>query len=121
LRAHGAGNGGHDGRQNDSMCCATLAQIAQHKWKRPARISRKIVHDVCKPVESERESSMRIAHDYVKNAASGSGQVAMSPQQFCSIRTTGNFVVSNGISKTAVWRKQDVLTKGTSQMRERSR
>jgi hypothetical protein len=29
--------------------------------------------------------------------------------------------VSNGISKTAVWRKQDVLTKGTSQMRERSR
>ena len=64
---------------------------------------------------------MRIAHDYVKNAASGSGQVAISPQQFCSIRTAGNFVVSDGISKTAVWRKQDVLTKGTSQMRERSR
>jgi hypothetical protein len=64
---------------------------------------------------------MRIAHDYVKNAASGSGQVAISPQQFCSIRTVGNFVVSDGISKTAVWRKQDELTEGTSQMRERSR
>jgi hypothetical protein len=64
---------------------------------------------------------MRIAHDYVKNAASGSGQVAISPQQFCSIRTVGNFVVSDGISKTAVWRKQDALTEGTSQMRERSR
>ena len=64
---------------------------------------------------------MRIAHDYVKNAASGSGQVAISPQQFCSIRTAGNFGVSDGISKTAVWRKQDVLIKGTSKMRERSR
>jgi len=29
--------------------------------------------------------------------------------------------VSDGISKTAVWKKQDVLIKGTSQMRERSR
>jgi len=29
--------------------------------------------------------------------------------------------VSDGISKTAVWRKQDVLIKGTSKMRERSR
>ncbi len=32
-----------------------------------------------------------------------------------------NLFVSDGISKTAVWKKQDVLTKGTSQIRERSR
>jgi len=52
---------------------------------------------------------MRVAHDYVKNAASGSGHAAISPQQLCSIRTAGNFVVSDGISKTTVWRKQGAL------------
>jgi hypothetical protein len=80
-----------------------------------------MIHDVCKPAESERESSVRAAHDYVKNAASGSSRVAISPQQFCSIRTVGNFVVSDGISKTTVWRKQGALIEGTSKMRERSR
>jgi hypothetical protein len=49
-----------------------------------------------------------------------SARAAITAQQFCSIRTARNLVVSDGISKTAVWRKQDVLTKGTSQMRERS-
>jgi hypothetical protein len=47
--------------------------------------------------------------------------VAITAQQFCSIETALNLFVSDGISKTAVWRKQDDLTKGTSQMRERSR
>ncbi|HWL73621.1 MAG TPA: hypothetical protein VNQ74_07110 [Burkholderiaceae bacterium] len=47
--------------------------------------------------------------------------MAITPQQFCSIETALNLFVSDGISKTAVWRKQDDLTKGTSQMRERSR
>ena len=48
-------------------------------------------------------------------------RVAITAQQFCSIETALNLFVSDGISKTAVWRKQDVLIKGTSQMRERSR
>jgi len=47
--------------------------------------------------------------------------VAITAQQFCSIETALNLFVSDGISKTTVWRKQDELTKGTSQMRERSR
>ncbi|HVQ73650.1 MAG TPA: hypothetical protein VMT08_39725 [Bradyrhizobium sp.] len=47
--------------------------------------------------------------------------MAITAQQFCSIETALNLFVSDGISKTAVWRKQDELTKGTSQMRERSR
>ena len=47
--------------------------------------------------------------------------MAITAQQFCSIETALNLFVSDGISKTAVWKKQDVLTKGTSQMRERSR
>jgi hypothetical protein len=47
--------------------------------------------------------------------------VAITPQQFCSIETASNLFVSDGINKTAVWRKQDELIKGTSQMRERSR
>ena len=48
-------------------------------------------------------------------------RVAITAQQFCSIETALVLFVSDGISKTAVWKKQDVLTKGTSQMRERSR
>ena len=48
-------------------------------------------------------------------------RVAMTTQQFCSNETAVNLFVSDGISKTAVWRKQDELTKGTSQIRERSR
>ena len=48
-------------------------------------------------------------------------RVAINAQQFCSIEMAVNLFLSDGISKTAVWRKQDVLTKGTSQMRERSR
>ena len=47
--------------------------------------------------------------------------VAITAQQFCSIETPVNLFVSDGISKTAVWRKQDELTKGTSQILERSR
>ena len=47
--------------------------------------------------------------------------VSITAQQFCSIETALNLFVSDGISKTAVWRKQDELTMGTSQMRERSR
>jgi hypothetical protein len=50
-----------------------------------------------------------------------SARVAITAQQFCSIETALNLFVSDGISKTAVWRKQDVLIKGTSQIRERSR
>ena len=50
-----------------------------------------------------------------------SARVAITAQQFCSIEATVNLWVSDGISKTAVWKKQDVLIKGTSQMRERSR
>ena len=46
--------------------------------------------------------------------------VAITAQQFCSIETPVNLFVSDGISKTAVWRKQDELMYGTSQMRERS-
>jgi uncharacterized protein YccT (UPF0319 family) len=49
-----------------------------------------------------------------------SARVAITAQQFCSIETAVNLFVSDGISKTAVWKKQDVLIKGTSQMRERS-
>jgi len=49
-----------------------------------------------------------------------SARVAITAQQFCSIETAVNLFVSDGISKTAVWRKQEVLIKGTSQMRERS-
>jgi hypothetical protein len=48
-------------------------------------------------------------------------RMAITAQQFCSIETAVNLFVSDGISKTAVWKKQDVLIKGTSQMRERSR
>jgi hypothetical protein len=51
----------------------------------------------------------------------GSARMAITAQQFCSIEATVNLLVSDGISKTAVWKKQDVLIKGTSQMRERSR
>jgi hypothetical protein len=47
-------------------------------------------------------------------------RMAITAQQFCSIETVVTVFVSNGISKTAVWRKQEVLIKGTSQMRERS-
>ena len=47
--------------------------------------------------------------------------VAITAQQFRSIETAGNLFLSDGISKTAVWRKQDELNMGTSQMRERSR
>jgi hypothetical protein len=50
-----------------------------------------------------------------------SARVAITAQQFCSIETAINLFVSDGISKTAVWKKQDVLIKGTSQIRERSR
>ena len=50
-----------------------------------------------------------------------SARVAITAQQFCSIETAVTLFVSDGISKTAVWKKQDVLTKGTSQIRERSR
>jgi hypothetical protein len=50
-----------------------------------------------------------------------SARVAITAQQFCSIETAVNLFLSDGISKTAVWKKQDVLIKGTSQMRERSR
>jgi hypothetical protein len=46
--------------------------------------------------------------------------MAITAQQFCSIETAVTVFVSDGISKTAVWRKQEVLIKGTSQMRERS-
>jgi hypothetical protein len=53
------------------MSGATLAQIAQHKRKWPSRIPRKIVHVFRKPVESERESLTHVAHDDVKNPASG--------------------------------------------------
>jgi ethanolamine ammonia-lyase small subunit len=49
-----------------------------------------------------------------------SARVAITAQQFCSIEAAVNLFVSDGISKTAVWRKQEVLIKGTSQMRERS-
>jgi hypothetical protein len=49
-----------------------------------------------------------------------SARVAITAQQFCSIETAINLFVSDGISKTAVWKKQDVLIKGTSQIRERS-
>jgi ethanolamine ammonia-lyase small subunit len=48
-------------------------------------------------------------------------RVAITAQQFCSIELAVNLFVSDGISKTAVWRKQDELTKGTSQILERSR
>jgi ethanolamine ammonia-lyase small subunit len=47
-------------------------------------------------------------------------RVAITTQQFCSNETAVNLFVSDGISKTAVWRKQDVLIAGTSQMRERT-
>jgi len=47
-------------------------------------------------------------------------RLAITAQQFCSIETAVTVFVSNGISKTVVWKKQDVLIKGTSQMRERS-
>jgi hypothetical protein len=50
-----------------------------------------------------------------------SARMAITAQQFCSIDTAMNLLVSDGISKTAVWKNQDVLTKGTSQIRERSR
>jgi len=46
--------------------------------------------------------------------------MAITAQQFCSIETPVTVFVSDGISKTAVWRKQEVLIKGTSHMRERS-
>jgi hypothetical protein len=49
-----------------------------------------------------------------------SGRVAITAQQFCSIETAKTLLVSDGISKTAVWKKQDVLNIGTSQMQERS-
>src|SRR6266496_1396754 len=48
-------------------------------------------------------------------------RMAITAQQFCSIETAVTVFVSNGISKTVVWKKQDVLIKGTSQIRERSR
>jgi len=35
--------------------------------------------------------------------------VAITAQQFCSIEMALNLFVSDGISKTAVWRKQDEL------------
>ena len=47
-------------------------------------------------------------------------RVAINAQQFCSIEMAVNLFLSDGISKTAVWRKQDVLIKGTSQIRGRS-
>jgi hypothetical protein len=50
-----------------------------------------------------------------------SSRMAITAQQFCSIKTALNLSVSDGISKTAVWKKQGVLIKGTSQIRERSR
>jgi hypothetical protein len=36
-------------------------------------------------------------------------RVAINAQQFCSIEMSVNLFLSDGISKTAVWRKQDVL------------
>ena len=48
-------------------------------------------------------------------------RVDITTQQFCSIEKAVNLFESDGISKTAVWRKQDELIKGTSQTRERSR
>jgi hypothetical protein len=39
-----------------------------------------------------------------------SARMAITAQQSCSIKTAVNLSVSDGISKTAVWRKQDVLT-----------
>src|SRR6202795_3699716 len=66
LRAYRTSNRGNDGRQYDDVRCETLAQVAQHEGKGTVRISRKIVHDVCKPVEGEREFLTRHpAHDYV--------------------------------------------------------
>ncbi|HMM91158.1 MAG TPA: hypothetical protein PKA25_18455 [Bradyrhizobium sp.] len=50
-----------------------------------------------------------------------SARAAITAQQFCSIEISVNLFLTDGISKTAVWRKQDVLIEGTSQMRERSR
>jgi ethanolamine ammonia-lyase small subunit len=47
-------------------------------------------------------------------------RMAITAQQFCSIETAVTVFVTDGISKTAVWRKREVLIKGTSQMRERS-
>jgi hypothetical protein len=47
-------------------------------------------------------------------------RMAITAQQFCSIETAVTVFVSDGISKTVVWRKREVLIKGTSQMRERS-
>jgi hypothetical protein len=38
-----------------------------------------------------------------------SARVAITAQQFCSIEAALNLFLSDGISKTAVWRKQDVL------------
>ena len=38
--------------------------------------------------------------------------VAITAQQFCSIETAITLCVSDGISKTAVWRKQDELDVG---------
>src|SRR5215218_5373463 len=46
--------------------------------------------------------------------------VAITARQFCSIGTALTLCVSDGISKTVVWKKQDVLRIGTSQMQERS-
>jgi hypothetical protein len=40
-----------------------------------------------------------------------SARVAITAQQFCSIETAVTLCVSDGISKTAVWKKQDVLPK----------
>ena len=39
-----------------------------------------------------------------------SARVAITAQQFCSIETAITLCVSDGISKTAVWKKQDVRT-----------
>jgi len=57
----------------------------------------------------------------VKNAASGFHARGHHRATILQHRVGRNLFVADGISKTAVWRKQDELTKGTSQILERSR
>src|SRR5919108_6070922 len=47
-------------------------------------------------------------------------RAAITAQQFCSIEVASNLLVSDGISKTVVWKNQDAPMIGTSQMQERS-
>jgi hypothetical protein len=47
-------------------------------------------------------------------------RTAITAQQFCSIQVASNLLVSDGISKTVVWKNQDAPMSGTSQIQERS-